>query len=64
MELGEKSLKSLMKSADRLKAAYVLMVGDKELDEKAAVLRNMQTKEQTAIAFDHVVEMLKTAARK
>jgi histidyl-tRNA synthetase len=64
MEFGEKSLKSLMKSADRLKAAHVLIIGDKELDERAAVLRDMQTKEQTGVPFDQVVDTLKAAARK
>jgi histidyl-tRNA synthetase len=64
MELGEKSLKSLMKSADRLRADFVLMIGDKELDAKTAILRNMQTKEQTEVPFERVLDMLKTAARK
>jgi len=63
MELGEKSLKSLMKSADRLKAERVLMIGDKELEERKAVLRDMQTKEQTEIPFDRVIDTLKAAAR-
>ncbi len=62
MEFGEKSLKSLMKSADRLKADHVLMIGDQELEKQTAVLRNMQTKEQTAVPFDRVVDALKTAA--
>jgi len=64
MEFGEKSLKSLMKSADRLRAVRVLMVGDKELDEQAAVLRDMQTKEQTAVPFDRVVDTLKATAKR
>jgi histidyl-tRNA synthetase len=64
MEFGEKSLKSLMKSADRLKAVHVLMIGDEELDRQTAVLRNMQTKEQAAIPFDRALEMLKAAARR
>jgi len=64
MEFGEKSLKSLMKSADRLKADHVLMIGDQELEKQTAVLRNMQTKEQTAVPFDRVVDTLKTAARR
>jgi histidyl-tRNA synthetase len=64
MEFGEKSLKSLMKSADRLKAAHVLMIGDQELEQQTAVLRNMQTKEQTAVPFDRVVGALKTTARR
>jgi len=63
MEFGEKSLKSLMKSADRLGAAHVLMIGDKELDEKAALLRNMRTKEQVAVPLDGVIETLKQMKR-
>jgi histidyl-tRNA synthetase len=59
MELGEKSLKSQMKSADRLKAAFVLMVGDKELDEKVALLRNMRTKEQVALPFEVIIGAIK-----
>jgi histidyl-tRNA synthetase len=58
MELGEKSLKSLMKSADRLKAERVLMVGDQELETRTAVLRDMQTKDQTPVPFDRVLDML------
>jgi histidyl-tRNA synthetase len=53
-----------MKSADRLKAVHVLMIGDEELDRQTAVLRNMQTKEQAAIPFDRALEMLKAAARR
>jgi histidyl-tRNA synthetase len=63
MELGDKSLKSLMKSADRLKAAHVLMIGDKELDDKVALLRNMGTKEQIAVPFDGVIETVKRMKR-
>jgi histidyl-tRNA synthetase len=56
MEFGDKSLKSLMKSADRLGAAHVLMIGDKELEDKVALLRDMGTKEQIAVPFDGVIE--------
>jgi len=59
MELGDKSLKSLMKSADRLGAAHVLMIGDKEREEKVALLRNMGTKEQIAVPFDGVIATVK-----
>ncbi len=58
MEMGEKGLKSLMKTADRLGAAHVLMVGDQELAAQSAVLRNMQTKEQAPIPFEGLVERL------
>lgn len=56
MEYGDKSLKSLMKSADRMGATHVLMLGDKELEENSAILRNMQTKEQVSIPFAEVIE--------
>jgi histidyl-tRNA synthetase len=56
MEFGDKSLKSLMKSADRMGAAYVLMLGDKELEEKVALLRNMRTKEQVPLPFEGIIE--------
>jgi histidyl-tRNA synthetase len=64
IEFGEKSLKSLMKTADRLGASYVLMIGDKEVAEKAALLRDMQTKEQLSIPFEGLIEKLKSVLRK
>jgi len=64
MELGEKSLKSLLKTADRLGAERVLMIGDQEIESKTAVLRNMQTKEQTEIQFDQVLATLKAGVRR
>jgi histidyl-tRNA synthetase len=59
MEYGERSLKNQLKTADRLGARHVLMVGEQELKTQAAVLRNMQTKEQRAVAFEGIVDTLK-----
>ena len=59
MEFGDKSLKSLMKSADRLGAAHVLMIGDEELEHEAALLRDMRTKEQAALPFDRIIEAVR-----
>jgi len=64
MDLGNKSLKSQMKRADRLGAANVLIVGDNELKEGTAILRNMETKEQVAIPLDNLVENIKKMVRK
>jgi histidyl-tRNA synthetase len=64
MDLGNKSLKSQMKRADRLGAANVLIVGDNELKEGTAILRNMETKEQVAVALVNLVENLKKRLRK
>ena len=58
-DFSNKSLKSQMKRADRLGAAYVLIVGDKELEEGSAILRNMTTKEQTSVSLDNVIESIK-----
>ncbi len=59
-DFSNKSLKSQMKRADRLGAACVLIVGDKELEEGSAILRNMATKEQTSIPLDNILESLKS----
>jgi len=49
-----KSLKALMKRADKLNARYVLIAGQAELAENALILRNMQTKEQVSIPMDRL----------
>jgi histidyl-tRNA synthetase len=55
------SLKSQMKKADKAGAAFTLIVGDQELQSGIAVLRNMQTKEQTQIPLANIVGQLKTS---
>jgi histidyl-tRNA synthetase len=55
MDLEDRSLKSQMRRADKLEASYVLIVGDRELDEGAAVLRNMTTKEQERVPLQGLV---------
>jgi histidyl-tRNA synthetase len=59
MDFSDKSLKSQMKRADRLGASYVLILGDKELAEGAAILRNMGNKEQISIPLDNIIQTIK-----
>ena len=59
MDFGDKSLKSQMKRADKLSAAYVLIVGEKELDEGSIILRNMRTQEQDLIPIKGLVRKVK-----
>ena len=59
MDLGDKSLKSQMKRANRLGAPYVLILGENELEAGEAVLRNMATKEQTSVSLDSIIDNLK-----
>ena len=51
MDGEERSLKSQMRRADKLKAKLVLMVGDNELQKERAVLRDMTSKQQEEIGF-------------
>jgi histidyl-tRNA synthetase len=60
MDFSDKSLKSQMKRADRLGASYVLILGDKELDEGTVILRNMATKEQVSIGLENLVDNIKS----
>jgi histidyl-tRNA synthetase len=55
-----KSLKSQMRRADKLKARYVLILGEDELRRGKAVLRNMETKSQEEISIDKLLEALKS----
>ena len=48
MDYSGRSLKAQMKVAGRLSAQYALIVGDNELEQKEAVLRNMTNQEQTS----------------
>ena len=47
-----KSLKSQMRYADSLKADYVLILGDDEIDRSVVTLRDMKTKAQREIPLD------------
>lgn len=57
-----RSLKSQMRRADKLKAATVLIIGDDELNQGVAVMRDMASKQQEQIALDRLEGVL--AARK
>lgn len=50
-----KSLKALMKRANKLNAPFVLIVGENELAENQVILRNMETKEQVNLSMDTLI---------
>ncbi len=58
-DFSDKGLKGQMKKADRIAAAYVLILGDNELGEGSAILRNMTTKEQISVPVDGIVENIR-----
>ena len=49
-----------MRRADKLKARYVLILGEDELKRGKAALRNMETKSQEEISIDKLSEILKS----
>jgi len=55
-----KSLKSQMRRADKLKARYVLILGEEELKRGKAVLRNMESKSQEEIPINDLLDVLKS----
>ena len=56
MDFSDKSLKSQMKRAGRLKTDYVIIVGENEIKDGRAVIRNMVSKEQRQVGFTSLVE--------
>jgi histidyl-tRNA synthetase len=54
IEAEERSLKSQMRRADKLKAASVLIVGEDELKKGAAIVRDMGSKRQEEIPLDSI----------
>ena len=57
--LFEKNVKGQMKQADRCGAAYALILRGDELAKKVATLTDVQTGEQTQIAFDVLTDEVK-----
>ncbi|OEV10756.1 histidine--tRNA ligase [Streptomyces nanshensis] len=52
---GGKGMKNAMKSADRSGARYALLVGDRDLAQGVAQLKDLGSGEQTAVPLDGVV---------
>jgi len=50
-DLMNKSVKAQMKYANKLGAAYVIVLGDSELENKSAKLKNMETGDETEISL-------------
>jgi histidyl-tRNA synthetase len=51
MDYSDRSLKAQMKQAGRINARFALIVGEQELEKNEAVLRNMDSQEQSAFSL-------------
>lgn len=54
----DRSVKSQMKAADRMNASYTIILGEDELSNGLAAIRNMKTGEQVEIELAKLVEKL------
>ena len=55
-----KSLKSQMRKADKLKAPWVIILGEEELRKDRVVLRDMATKDQEEVPMDEIVSRVQS----
>ncbi|TWT26233.1 histidine--tRNA ligase [Planomicrobium sp. CPCC 101110] len=58
MDFGGRKLKAQMKSADRKKAAYVIVIGENEIANGKAAVKEMASGEQQDVAFDQLTEII------
>lgn len=58
MDFSGKSLKAQMKQANKLSVKYAIIIGEDEVKEASAMLKNMETGEQVKIAIEEVVNKL------
>ena len=59
MDFSAKSLKSQMRAADKMKADFVLILGDDELKKKVCMLKNMKNGSQEEASLDGIIKALK-----
>jgi histidyl-tRNA synthetase len=58
LAFGDRSLKSQLKSADRIKAPYTIILGEEELKAGRAAIREMASSQQVEVGLDRVVQWL------
>ncbi len=63
VDVMARGLRAQMKQADRLGAAFVLLLGDEEITRGAAVLREMATGQQEEVKLDHTPDAVVSRVR-
>lgn len=56
--LGQESMKNQMKMADKFKVPWTVIIGEIEVKEGIAIVRDMKTGAQEIVPYDEVVEVL------
>jgi histidyl-tRNA synthetase len=60
IDYQQKSLRAQMRYADKIRAEYVLILGEDELKDRKAVLKNMSDSSQVEINLNSIVEEIKS----
>ena len=58
MDYAGRSMKAQMKQANKFKARFALIIGEDEVKEASAQLKNMENSEQQKVSFDNIIEKL------
>lgn len=61
MDLLDRSMKGQMKYANKINARLTVILGEEELINRVATIRNMETKEQETVALSNVIDYIETA---
>lgn len=60
----DRNMKPQMKSADRLAASYVVILGENELEKNVVVLKEMETGKQEEVSYDKAKQIMLTRIEK
>lgn len=63
MTFGSRGLKGAMKGADRSGARWAIVIGEREMSESVAQLKNMVTGDQVAVPLDELTATVKESLR-
>lgn len=63
LDLKGRSMKAQMREANRQQARYAVIMGERELAEERAVVRDMQSGQQQEVPLDELIDFLKGAVR-
>lgn len=59
IDYKNRKMKTQMKSADRLQAKHVILIGEDEVNEQVVSLRDMASRDQQQVKMDQLIEIIK-----
>ena len=59
LEYKGRGLRAQMRTANKLNARYVVMIGEDEINSEAATVRDMESGDQQSVAFPQLAEALR-----